>query len=279
MPTLASTVSRIRTLRIQGAENIAEAAILAWKSAKDRKDAEKRLIAARPTEPMLRNSMRYLGMYGNPDELLAKLGMDRKKISEYGANKIKNNTAIFTHCHSSSVVSAFNKAKSQGKKFCVLNTETRPSLQGRITASELARLKIPVAFHIDSAARLALMESDIMIIGADAITSEGSVINKIGSGLFAEVADRHGIPLYVCSHSWKLDPRTLKGYPERIEKRSAGEIWKNPPRGVKVSNAVFEEIDSKLIEGIISELGVLGPEAFIEEAKDSYSWMFGGSKG
>lgn len=274
MPNLTSLISRIKTLHIQGAEQIAEAAIISWKNSKDKKTAERKLVAARPTEPMLRNSMKYLGLYGNPDDLLVKLNMDKKKISEFGANKIKNNTAIFTHCHSSSVVSIFQKAKSQKKKFSVLNTETRPSLQGKITASELARLKIPVTIHIDSAARLALMESDIMIIGADAITSEGSVINKIGSGMFAEIADRHGIPLYVCSHSWKLDPRTIKGYNEPIEKRNASEVWKNPPRGVKISNTVFEEIDSKLIEGIISELGVLSPDAFVEEVKDSYAWMF-----
>lgn len=276
MASLNSTISAIKSLRIQGAENIAEAVVCAWKKSRDKKTAEKKLAAARPTEPMLRNALKYLRLYGNPNELLAKLRIDRKKISDYGANKIKNNTAIFTHCHSSSVISVLQKAKSQRKKFLVMNTETRPSLQGRRTASELAKLGIPVIFHIDSAARLALTESDMMLIGADAITSEGSVINKIGSGMLAEIADRHGVPVYVCSHSWKTDPRTLKGYPEPIEKRKAGEIWKNPPRGVKISNPVFEEIDSKLIEGIISELGVLSPGAFVEEVKDSYSWMFKG---
>ncbi|MBU3958081.1 MAG: hypothetical protein KKB25_03320, partial [Nanoarchaeota archaeon] len=95
-----------------------------------------------------------------------------------------------------------------------------------------------------------------------------------GSGMFAEIADRHGIPLYICSHSWKLDPRTIRGFYEPLEKRKASEVWKNPPRGVKISNTVFEEINSKLIDGIISELGVLSPEAFVEEVKDSYSWMF-----
>lgn len=274
MPSLSSLINKIKSLRIQGASDIAEAAIITWKNSRDKKAAERKLIAARPTEPMLRNSMKYLNLYGNPDELLAKLHMDKKKIAEFGANKIKNNTAIFTHCHSSSVVSIFQKAKLQRKKFCVLNTETRPSLQGMKTASELAKLRIPVTFHVDSAARLALVDSDMMIIGADAITSEGSIINKIGSGMFAEIADRHGIPLYVCSHSWKLDPRTLRGFDEPIEKRKASEVWKNPPRGVKISNTVFEEIDSKLIEGIISELGVLSPDAFVEEVKDSYSWMF-----
>lgn len=274
MTSLNSTISRIKNLRIQGAENIAEAAILAWKKSADKKTAEKKLVAARPTEPMLRNALRYLRLYGNPDELLAKLDMDRKKISEFGANKIKNNSTIFTHCHSSSVISVLQKAKSQRKRFSVMNTETRPSLQGKTTAAQLAKLKIPVAFFVDSAARLALTDSDMMLIGADAITSEGSVINKIGSGMLAEIADRHGVPVYVCSHSWKTDPRTLKGFGEPIEIRKASEIWKNPPRGVKISNAVFEEIDSKLIEGIISELGVLSPESFVEEVKDSYSWMF-----
>ena len=69
------------------------------------------------------------------------------------------------------VMAILKKAKEQGKKFEVYNTETRPKFQGRITATELAKLGIPVTHYIDSAARLAIKQTDMMLIGCDAIDS------------------------------------------------------------------------------------------------------------
>ena len=196
-----------------------------------------------------------------------------KKISEFASRKISNSTIIFTHCHSSSVMKALINAKQDGKRFEVHNTETRPLYQGRITAKELSQQGIPVVHYVDSAARIALKKADIMLLGADAITSEGKVINKIGSELFAEVADRYDIPLYICSDSWKFDPLSIFGFEEEIEKRSSKEIWPTAPKGVAIDNIAFEKIDPDLITGIISELGVYKAEVFVEEIKKVYPWI------
>ena len=154
------------------------------------------------------------------------------------------------------------------------NTETRPLFQGRKTAIELASYKIPVKHYVDSAARMALKKADIMMIGADAITTEGKVINKIGSELIAEAANKIGVPVYICTHSWKFDPETIFGFDEEIEKRAWDEIWPNKPRKVNIDNFAFEKINPALITGIISELGVYRPQNFISEIKNNYKWMF-----
>ena len=181
---------------------------------------------------------------------------------------------VFTHCHSNTVIAIFKEAKKERKNFTVYNTETRPLFQGRLTAKELSREGISVRHFIDSAARLALKEVDLMLIGADAITSEGKVINKIGSEMFAEFAEKFDIPVYSCTDSWKFDPKTVFGYEEEIEKRGAREVWAEAPKGVIVDNCVFEKINPDLITGIISELGVYKPTIFIEEVKRTYPWMF-----
>jgi len=181
---------------------------------------------------------------------------------------------VFTHCHSSTVIEILKQANKQGKRFTVHNTETRPKFQGRLTAQELARLGIPVVHYVDSAARLALKKADIMLIGADAITTEGKVINKIGSELMAEVAEKWDVSLYVCSDSWKFDPKSVFGYEEEIEKRKPTEIWPTAPKGVKIDNFAFEKVNPDLITGIISELGIYKPTIFVEEVKRAYPWMF-----
>jgi ribose 1,5-bisphosphate isomerase len=245
------------------------------------------LFKTRPTEPLMRNSLNYV-MAGikfihTEDiekiiekrvlEVLQHLEKSEETIANIGANKIKEGMVVFTHCHSSTVMNILRQAKKQGVKFEVYNTETRPNLQGRITARELAKQGIKVTHFIDSAARLALKDADIFLFGADAITSEAKIINKVGTELFAELASKHEVNSYCCTNSWKFDPATAFGFEEIIEKRFAEEVWKNPPKGVKISNYVFEKIDPNLVTGIISELGVYRPETFVEEVRRKYKWM------
>ena len=295
------TIKDIKSLKIQGAKAVAKAAILALKQTirnshtatkysllDELKHAKKILLKTRPTEPCMHNSLNYvlnnldvkdiISLKALLDERIKKalehLDKSEQIIAKIGAKKIKNGMIIFTHCHSSAVMAILKYAKKQGKKFEVHATETRPLFQGRTTAAELSKAKIPVTLFVDSAARLALKKADLFLFGADAITSEGKIINKIGTELFAEVAYRYDIPTYSCTDSWKFDPKTIFGIDEKIEKRNLKEIWKNAPKNVNIFNAAFEKIKSESVTGIISELGVYKPELCIEMVKEAYPWTF-----
>jgi ribose 1,5-bisphosphate isomerase len=298
MASFQSIVRDIKDIRIQGAANIAKAAVSALELVADRNKSRPRkdllnmlfkaksvLFQARPTEPMMRNSLNFILAHIEEEQEASEALKHRaekfnqhfadaeKKIVEYTSRKISDNMVIFTHCHSSAVVNTLIYSKNHGKKFTVHNTETRPLFQGRKTAADLARHGIPVVHYIDSAARIALKKADLMLLGADAITSEGKVINKIGSEMFAEVAEKYDIPVYICTDSWKFDPLSIFGYEEEIEKRVPKEIWPYAPKGITISNLAFEKIDPKYISAIISELGVYKPSAFVEEVKKTYPWI------
>lgn len=264
----------IKSLKVQGAVNVAKAGVQALKLRHD-PSSIKKIISLRPTEPALRNAVNFSlkDIKKNPDKALKHFDDSKKKIAKMGSRKIKNNSIVFTHCHSSSVIAIIMEA-FKTKKFEVYCTETRPMFQGRKTASELASAKIPVTLFVDSAARYALKKADVMLIGADAILSSGKVANKVGSELFAEVARKYDVPVFVCTDAWKFDPMTVYGYEEEIEKREIKEVWLNPPKGVSISNVAFEFVHPGLIEGIISELGVYNLDSFIIEVKKAYPWMF-----
>jgi ribose 1,5-bisphosphate isomerase len=265
----------IKSLKIQGAENVAKAAIKALKIKHDTKSIKK-LISLRPTEPLLRNSITFAKKndFNNLNKILEHLKESQKKISRIGSKKIKNKSVVFTHCHSSTVINILKEAKKT-KKFQVYNTETRPLFQGRKTAKELLKLKIPVTHFIDSAARHYLKESDIVLIGADAITSEGYIINKIGTEMITDLAKEYSIPVYVCANSWKFDPKTLNGFEEKIEQRNPKEVWSNAPKKIKIKNPSFETVCSEDITAIISELGVLKPASFVSKVITYYPWIQG----
>jgi len=69
------------------------------------------------------------------------------------------------------------------------------------------------------------------------------------------------------------------GREDVIEQRPASEIWEKAPKGIKVENPAFENIEPENITAIISELGVYRLASFIQEAKRNYPWMFLNSKG
>ena len=133
----------------------------------------------------------------------------REQTAEIGAKRIQDGMTVFTHCHSSTVTRLLAKAKQGGKNFKVICTETRPAFQGRITAKEMVELGIETTFIVDSAARTFMPKADLVIVGADAITSEGNVVNKIGTGGLAVLAHEARKPFYVVSELLKFDPVTL----------------------------------------------------------------------
>jgi len=256
----------IKEVKIQGARNIAKAALIAYYSNPSSK-TKKILINLRATEPMLVNVLN-LADKTPKKEILKHFDEAQQKINKFILKIIKNHSIIFTHCHSTNVVNALIYAKRHGKRFEVFNTETRPLFQGRKTAKELSKAGIKVTMVADNAVGDILekggtiKKADIMAIGADALLKNGDVINKIGSNMYAEIAHFNKVPVYVIADSWKFSKRPVK-----IEERGHKEIWKNAPKNIKMSNPAFETVKAKYINAIISELGILKPLAFAAKVK------------
>lgn len=249
----------IKSVKIQGATNVAKAGIKAYLLNPSTK-TKKKLFSLRPTEPALFNALNLLEK-NSPEKIISHFDKSQDKINNYVNKKIKNNFIVYTHCHSSSVSKSLIYSKKKGKKFKVYNTETRPLYQGRRTARELAKEKIKVINFVDSAMHEAIKNSDIIFLGADAILKSG-VINKIGSTSVAEIAKVHKKPLFIVSDSWKFYPKNIK-----IEERDFHEVWKRVPKNIKVRNPAFEKIPKKYISGIISEKGILKHSEFIKKSK------------
>jgi ribose 1,5-bisphosphate isomerase len=302
--TIKETAERIRRLEVQGARNVAIAAIKALQTlaetskAKTRREfiaelcnARELLFASRETEPLMRNAIRWIitqvedSDERNPTELChlvsvsaekfqKNLVASRERIAEIGAKRIRDGSVVFTHCHSSTVSHMLWKAKSEGRDFEVICTETRPALQGRITAKEMLQLGVKTTFIVDSAARSFMHDADLIIVGADAITSEGNVVNKIGTSAIAVLAHEARKPFYVVSELLKFDPATLHGEYEKIEERSRDEIWKDAPSDLNVRNPAFDVTPRDLIHGIICEEGIVSPHSVAEVMHRAYSWVF-----
>ncbi len=254
----------IKKVKIQGARNIAKKALEAYFLI-PKKSSKRKLLSLRPTEPMMENVL-DLAEKKDKSEILKHFDSAQEEINKNLLKIIKSGDVIFTHCHSTNVVNSLIYSKKHRKKFEVYNTETRPLLQGRKTAKELKRNKIKVTMFVDSALGVALSrgqgtrKADKVFLGADAITKKG-IINKIGSGVIAQIAKGENISVYIVADSWKF---TKKKIP--IEQRKLNEVWDNAPKNIKIKNPAFEFVDKKYIKGIISELGILSYQQFLRKA-------------
>ncbi len=258
-------LSNIKSVKIQGAENVAKAGIEAF-LLESNKFSAKKILAVRPTEPLLQNAIKILLKSKFPKKTAKKFLSDLKKsheaITKKGSRLIKNNMNIYTHCHSSTVMDVLKYAKKKQKKnFVVYTTEVEPLLQGRTTAKDLAKSKIKVIVSPDLAAEQSLKKCDLFLFGADAFT-KSIVANKIGTSTLVKLAKDHRIPRYSCGVALKFTKKV------KIEKRSSREVWDEREEKIEVINPAFDKTKLKDLSGVISEFGILSPKQFVKKAKE-----------
>ncbi len=262
----ARIVRDVKSIKIQGARNVAKASLRAYLLLPSEKSISV-LLSSRPTEPMMRHVLLMAEKGISEKEILQHFDSAQDEINKSVFKLIKSNSIIFTHCHSTNVINALLYAKKRGKNFQVYNTETRPLFQGRKTSRELAKAGIKVTMFVDSAINEALSgyerikRPDLIFIGADALLKKG-VVNKIGSELIAKIAKENKIPVYIVADSWKFTKNKIP-----LEQRSMNEVWDSAPKNVKIKNPAFEFVHKKYISGIITELGAVKYSQFLRKVK------------
>lgn len=202
------------------------------------------------------------------EELCARIG--KKGASLFTG---KDRFRILTHCNTGTLATAgigtalgvIYTLHDEGKIEHVYADETRPLLQGaRLTAFELTQHHVPSSLLTDNMAAYAMQKGlvDAVIVGADRITTEGDVANKIGTYGVAVLAKYHNIPFYVAAPFSTFDFSMAKGEHIPIEQRDPQEVLTlqgvaTAPKDMDVLNPAFDVTPHELITGIITEEGVI----------------------
>lgn len=179
---------------------------------------------------------------------------------------------VMTHCNAGALATAgfgtalgvIRAAYLDGLIECVHVNETRPWLQGaRLTAWELVGEGIPCALNVDSAAGHLMQQGTItwIIVGADRITANGDVANKIGTYQLAVLARHHQIKFMVVAPSSTIDMQLSSGTEIPIEERLGEEILfvgeQRVAAEIDAFNPVFDVTPAALVDVIVTELGVV----------------------
>jgi methylthioribose-1-phosphate isomerase len=210
---------------------------------------------------------------------------------------------VLTHCNAGwlatvdfgTALAPIYVAHDQGVPLHVWVDETRPRNQGAaLTAWELGQHGVPHTVIPDNTGGHLMQHGmvDMVIVGADRVTADGDVCNKIGTYLKALAAQDNGVPFYVGLPSPTIDFSVSDGLAEiPIEQRSANEVAtvtgrtidgrvetvRIVPEGSAVANYGFDVTPARLVTGLVTERGIIAPSrealarAFAERATAAVS--------
>jgi len=212
------------------------------------------------------------------------------KIGQFGCEiiedilktKNKKRINILTHCNAGwlaildegSALAPIYEAKKRGIDIHVYVDETRPRNQGaNLTSWELSRSSVEHTIIADNTGGHLMQhgEIDMVITGADRVSRQGDVANKIGTYLKALAANDNNVPFYVALPASTFDFTIVDGVKEiEIEERSEDEVHfmrgvldsgevtevRITPKDSKALNIGFDVTPNRLISGLITERGV-----------------------
>ena len=303
--SINDTAEQIKSMEIRGAGKIAREAVSALRDhaeslprtgdptifIREMEQAAGILLATRPTAVSLPNAIQIVMrdvrsskteetarriLYEKANEFIwsSRTALDR--ISAMGANHIPDGSVVMTHCNSRAALGCIIEAKRQGKDIEVYATEVRPWNQGRITIKTLNDNKIPTTYIVDSAVRTMMKEVDLVVVGADAITVNGAVVNKIGTSQIALCAHEARKNVIVAAETYKFAPRTILGELIQIEERPPNEVLPDDIAAmlpyVKVKNPVFDVTPAEYIDMIITEAGAIPPHLAYTIMREYLGW-------
>lgn len=201
-------------------------------------------------------------------------------IGECGLEALPTNPdklCLLTYCNAGALATAgygtalgvVRSTWRAGRLARVYACETRPRLQGaKLTSWECVQEGIPVTLITDNMAAHCMNRGliDAVVVGADRIAANGDTANKIGTYSVALVAKAHKIPFFVAAPLSTIDFELATGMEIPIEQRHPSEIYQVGetvicPPGIEFYNPAFDVTPAELIAGIITEKGVVPPDA------------------
>ncbi len=200
--------------------------------------------------------------------------------------KLARPVNVLTHCNAGwlatvdwgTALACIYKAHDAGIPVHVWVDETRPRNQGLLTAWEMREHGVPHTYIVDNAGGHLMQHGkvDMVLVGADRVSKNGDVANKIGTYLKALAASDNSIPFYAALPNSTIDATLIDALREiEIEERAEMEVRtviglqaEMPPdaspmlildRKTPVANPAFDVTPARLVTGIITEDGVFAP--------------------
>ncbi|MCP4601307.1 MAG: hypothetical protein GY847_12420 [Proteobacteria bacterium] len=128
-------------------------------------------------------------------------------------------------------------------------------------AKSLANNGIKVEIVPDGALPVAVEDAKAVIIGADQVLANGSVVNRCSSFSLALAAHRFGVPFIVVCQRIKLTGRA------EVTIEESSKLFQDLPKGVTSRAPIFDITPADLVHRVITETSAMTPTKAGEKGK------------
>lgn len=254
----------------------------------------KEVIKARPTSAMLQNSLKEVAIIilknlkegrelEETRKAVKKKIMDimrtydenNKQASLIASRRLSDGDTVLTVSYSKLVYETFKMAADEGKNLRVIALESRPGSEGVKLAEEISELGFKVTLIVDSAARFIMKEVDKVLVGSEALAANGALINKVGTSLVALSAHEARVRLFTLAPTHKISHETFLGELVELMEADPASLYHVPEKfknTIKVWAPLFDVTPPEYIDAIITEKGLLAPQAIPLVVAETYGW-------
>ncbi len=202
------------------------------------------------------------------EETIANWTTASEQIADYARPSLSG--TLLTHSLSGTVQAALLACKAQIERVYV--TEGRPRCEGRTTAQVLAAAGISVTLITDAEAGLFIPSCAAVVVGADSILADGSVVNKAGTLLLALAARSRRprpVPFLALAEQLKIAPFSQP----HLEEMDVSEVLAPADLpGVDARNIYFDRTPASLVSALITERGPLTLAQVRAQAAQARRW-------
>ncbi|RTR32125.1 translation initiation factor eIF-2B [Shewanella atlantica] len=189
---------------------------------------------------------------GKANDLMMQSSQANDRIVQHVCELIADKSVVLTHSISSTIINCFTKLAT--KNISAIITESRPGNEGLLVAKMLSKSGIETQYITDAQLGLFMPKADVVLLGADSILADGSVVNKAGTYLTALAAHDVGIPFYICAENFKQSRKSSETI--HLEEMDTAEINLPVLPHIVPRNIYFDVTPARLISGWINEHGV-----------------------
>ncbi|MHA1124974.1 MAG: hypothetical protein ACTSO7_08235 [Candidatus Heimdallarchaeota archaeon] len=176
------------------------------------------------------------------------------KVIQNLADELKNYKRIMTISYSGTVFQAMDLLKPDEDVEIIYVMESRPLDEGEAMAHALAERGYNAKIIIDAAAGFFVKDVEVIVMGADTVFLDKSIINKVGSYIVSLLAKEHKIPLLVAASTNKITTLDSKNHEELIGYKPSESFGYDIEVPVALhENVIFDYVPAKLITKIISD--------------------------
>ncbi|MGY1605147.1 methylthioribose-1-phosphate isomerase [Geodermatophilus sp. SYSU D00815] len=238
------------------------------------REAARRLVATRPTNNGIRDVVAGLLAVAEAggdveraaDALAERYRARYRALGEHAAALVPDGATVLTHCWADAYLTETVAAVLRsGRRIDAICTETRPYLQGaRLTAESLAEMGVPTRLVTDGmpAHLMSRGEVTVFVTGADRVTMDGAVVNKIGTLSIALAAHAFGVPFVALVQA--PDRQAATAADVELEDRDGDEVLhalgrRTASTRVRGVYPAFDVTPPRLVSAVVTDRGRFAP--------------------